>query len=87
MLIQPVSRQPELVRGTVVLLENHFIVWITEQHKRMEMISQQLYVPNRIEGYMHQRSQTLPQKKTPQTMIEPPCSCTVPTWHAQSMDS
>ncbi|GFU13792.1 hypothetical protein TNCV_939991 [Trichonephila clavipes] len=59
MLIQLVSGQPGLVRGTVVLLENSFIVQITEQHKRMEVITQQLYVPNCIEGgwYIHQRKQ------------------------------
>ncbi|GFT97131.1 hypothetical protein TNCV_3857971 [Trichonephila clavipes] len=67
MSIQPVSSKPRLVRGTVVLLENSITVRITEQHKRMEVITQQLYVPNCIEAgrYMHQRSQTMPQRNTP----------------------
>ncbi|GFU54781.1 hypothetical protein TNCV_1082351 [Trichonephila clavipes] len=60
--LQPASSQPTLVRGTVVFLENSITVRITEQYKRTEMVSQQPYVPNCIEGdwYTHQRSQTLP---------------------------
>ncbi|GFT40245.1 uncharacterized protein TNCV_627491 [Trichonephila clavipes] len=50
MLIQPASSQPGLVRGTIVLLETSITVWITEQQKGMEVITQQLYVPNCIEG-------------------------------------
>ncbi|GFW36850.1 hypothetical protein TNCV_4348911 [Trichonephila clavipes] len=50
MLIQPASSQPGLVRGTVVLLENSLTVRVTEQQKRMEMITQQHYLPNCIEG-------------------------------------
>ncbi|GFX65989.1 hypothetical protein TNCV_14101 [Trichonephila clavipes] len=66
MLIQPASGQPGLVKGTVVLLENSITVRITEQHKRMEVITQQLYVPNYIEDgwYTHQRSKTVPRKNT-----------------------
>ncbi|GFW90053.1 hypothetical protein TNCV_3485051 [Trichonephila clavipes] len=88
MLIQPANSRPGLLRGTLVLLENSITVRITEQHKWMEVITQQLYVPNCIEGgwYTHQRSQTVP-PKTSQTMIEPPCPCTVQTWHARSMTS
>ncbi|GFW41609.1 hypothetical protein TNCV_4035251 [Trichonephila clavipes] len=48
MLIQPASSQPGLVRGT--LLKNSFTVRITEQHKPMEVITQQLYTPNRIDA-------------------------------------
>ncbi|GFT49439.1 hypothetical protein TNCV_3366431 [Trichonephila clavipes] len=47
MLHQPASSQPGFVRGTVALLENFIIVRITEHHKEMEVITQQLYVPNR----------------------------------------
>ncbi|GFW16938.1 hypothetical protein TNCV_2760661 [Trichonephila clavipes] len=50
MLIQPASSQTGLVRGRVVMLENSITVLITEQHKRMELIIQQLYAPNCIEG-------------------------------------
>ncbi|GFX00180.1 hypothetical protein TNCV_296691 [Trichonephila clavipes] len=59
MLIQPDSTQPGHVRSTVALLGNSNTVRITEQHIRMEMITQQLYVPNCIGGgwYTHQRSQ------------------------------
>ncbi|GFV55696.1 hypothetical protein TNCV_754961 [Trichonephila clavipes] len=66
MLIQPASSQPGLVRGTVVLLENFTTVRVSEQHKR-KVNTQQLYVPNCIEGgwYTHQRSQTVPRKNTP----------------------
>ncbi|GFW92200.1 transposable element Tcb1 transposase [Trichonephila clavipes] len=49
-LIQPACNQPGLVRGTAVLLENSITVRITEQHKRVEVIIYQLYVPNCIEG-------------------------------------
>ncbi|GFW23195.1 hypothetical protein TNCV_3802951 [Trichonephila clavipes] len=60
------SSQPGHVRSAVVLLENSITVRITEQHKRMEVITQQLYVPNCIEGgwYSHRRSQTVPRKNT-----------------------
>ncbi|GFT92930.1 hypothetical protein TNCV_740801 [Trichonephila clavipes] len=83
MLIRPSSSQPRLVRSTVVLLENSITVRITEEYKRMEVITQQLYVPNYIEGgwYTHQTSKTVP----PQTMIDPPSPSTVPTWYAGSM--
>ncbi|GFW45727.1 thioredoxin-related transmembrane protein 1 [Trichonephila clavipes] len=86
--IQPASSQLGFVRGTLVLLENSITVGITEQHKQMGVITQQLYLPNCIEGgwYMHQRSQTVPQKNTPD-MIEPPCPGTVTTWHAGSIAS
>ncbi|GFU28953.1 integrase catalytic domain-containing protein [Trichonephila clavipes] len=50
MLIQPSSSQPGLVRGTVVLLQNYITVRVSEQHKRMEVITLQLHVPNRIKG-------------------------------------
>ncbi|GFW78233.1 hypothetical protein TNCV_137021 [Trichonephila clavipes] len=52
---------------TVVLLENCIAVRITEQYKRMEVITQQLYVPHCIKAgwYSHQRSQTVPRKNTP----------------------
>ncbi|GFW77124.1 putative transposable element [Trichonephila clavipes] len=49
MLLQPASSQLGHVRG-IVLLENSITVRITEQHKRIEVIIQQLYVPNCIEG-------------------------------------
>ncbi|GFX49082.1 hypothetical protein TNCV_786381 [Trichonephila clavipes] len=49
MLMQPVSSQPGLVRGTVALQEKSVTVRITEQHKWMEVITQQLDVLNRIE--------------------------------------
>ncbi|GFY19992.1 hypothetical protein TNCV_2146851 [Trichonephila clavipes] len=67
MIIQPASIQPEFFRGTVVLLENSITVQITEQHKRMDVITQQLYVPNCIEAgcYSHQKFQTVPRKYTP----------------------
>ncbi|GFW74288.1 hypothetical protein TNCV_2524911 [Trichonephila clavipes] len=67
MLIQSAICQPGLVRGTVVLLENSITVQITEQHKRMLVITQQLYVPNCIEGgwYTHHRPQAVPLKNTP----------------------
>ncbi|GFV26219.1 hypothetical protein TNCV_3150191 [Trichonephila clavipes] len=42
--------KPGLVRGTVVLLENSITVRITEQHERMEMVTQQFYEPNCIVG-------------------------------------
>ncbi|GFU94205.1 hypothetical protein TNCV_1302551 [Trichonephila clavipes] len=42
MLIQPASSQLGLVRGIVVLLKNAVTELITEQHKRMEVINQQL---------------------------------------------
>ncbi|GFU41290.1 hypothetical protein TNCV_3011161 [Trichonephila clavipes] len=88
MLIQPAISQPGLMRGTVVLLESSVTVRIIERHKRMEVIPQQLYVPNCIEvgRYTHQRPQTVP-RKTHQTMIESLCPCTVPTWHAEPMGS
>ncbi|GFU99780.1 hypothetical protein TNCV_506011 [Trichonephila clavipes] len=87
MLIQPASSQPGLVRGTVVLVENSITVWIAEQHKRVEVITQQLYVLIyiKISWYTHQKSQTAPGEKTPQTVIELPCPCTVQTWLAGSM--
>ncbi|GFT38941.1 hypothetical protein TNCV_388071 [Trichonephila clavipes] len=50
MLIQSASSHPGLVRGTVVLLENSITLRITEQHKRMEVVFQQLFAPNCIEG-------------------------------------
>ncbi|GFW35228.1 hypothetical protein TNCV_1695431 [Trichonephila clavipes] len=67
MLIQPCSSQPELARGTVVLLENSITMRVTEQHKRMEVITQQLEVPNSIEEgwYTNQRFPTAPRKNTP----------------------
>ncbi|GFT75722.1 hypothetical protein TNCV_3125221 [Trichonephila clavipes] len=40
--------QPGLVRGTVALLENSLTVRKKEQHKRMEVITQKLYVQNCI---------------------------------------
>ncbi|GFY16874.1 hypothetical protein TNCV_3689321 [Trichonephila clavipes] len=60
MIIQPTNSQPELMRGAVVLLENSITVRISGQRKRMEVITQQLYIPNCIDGgwYTHQRSQT-----------------------------
>ncbi|GFW23739.1 hypothetical protein TNCV_2032821 [Trichonephila clavipes] len=66
MLIQTASNQPGLVKGTVVLQENSITVRITEQYKRMEVITQQFYLPNCIEGgwYTPRRSQTVPQKNT-----------------------
>ncbi|GFY16923.1 transposable element Tcb1 transposase [Trichonephila clavipes] len=36
MLLQPASSQPELMEGTVVLLENSITVRITKEHKQME---------------------------------------------------
>ncbi|GFV65228.1 hypothetical protein TNCV_4572281 [Trichonephila clavipes] len=73
MLIQPVSGQLGLVRGTVVLLENSITVRIREQRKRIEVITnavryvEQLYVPNCIKGswYLHERTQIVPLKYTP----------------------
>ncbi|GFX74259.1 hypothetical protein TNCV_838131 [Trichonephila clavipes] len=60
MVIQPASCQPGLVRGTVIFLENSITVWIVEQHKRMEVITQQLYVSNCIEGgWMERPSRSL----------------------------
>ncbi|GFV49599.1 hypothetical protein TNCV_2814571 [Trichonephila clavipes] len=55
MLIQSASNEPGLVRGTVVLLENSLTMRTTEQNKRMEVFTQQLYVPKYVEGgwYMH----------------------------------
>ncbi|GFV04106.1 hypothetical protein TNCV_917271 [Trichonephila clavipes] len=50
MFIQPACCQPGLVRGTVALMENSIAVRIIERHKRMEMITQQLYVQNCTEG-------------------------------------
>ncbi|GFX12612.1 hypothetical protein TNCV_3157331 [Trichonephila clavipes] len=44
MLIQQVSSEPGLVRGTVDLLENSITGRITEQHKRMGVITQNLCV-------------------------------------------
>ena len=46
MLIQSASIRSGLMRDTVVLLENFITVPITKQHKRMEVIIEQLYVPN-----------------------------------------
>ncbi|GFT67267.1 hypothetical protein TNCV_2359471 [Trichonephila clavipes] len=59
---QPVANRDLL--GTVVLLEASITVRITEHHKRMEVVPQQLYVPNFIEEgwYTHQRSRTVPRK-------------------------
>ncbi|GBN11029.1 hypothetical protein AVEN_17607-1 [Araneus ventricosus] len=50
MLIQSGSSQPGPVRGAVVLLEYSISMWMTVQHKWMEVIAQQLYIPNHIEG-------------------------------------
>ncbi|GFU98760.1 hypothetical protein TNCV_1214761 [Trichonephila clavipes] len=63
----------------VVLQENSITVRITEPYKQMDVMTQQLYVSNSIEGgwYTHQKSQCL--EKPLQTTIEPPCPCTVPT--------
>ncbi|GFU05477.1 uncharacterized protein TNCV_3291191 [Trichonephila clavipes] len=36
------------MRGTVFLMENYITMRITEQHERMEVITQELYVPNCI---------------------------------------
>ncbi|GBN50179.1 hypothetical protein AVEN_1959-1 [Araneus ventricosus] len=47
-VIQPGSNQPGPVRGAVVLLEYSSSMWMTVQHQWMEVIAQQLYVPNRI---------------------------------------
>ncbi|GFS98445.1 hypothetical protein TNCV_3478401 [Trichonephila clavipes] len=49
MLLQPASSQPGLLRRTVILLENSITVRITEQNKRMEVITQTLSVPNCME--------------------------------------
>ncbi|GFT69661.1 hypothetical protein TNCV_1298701 [Trichonephila clavipes] len=67
MLIQPASSQLVLVTGTDVLLKNSITVRITEHHKRMEVITQQLYVPNCFERgwYTDQRSKTVLRKNTP----------------------
>ncbi|GFX72114.1 hypothetical protein TNCV_3050371 [Trichonephila clavipes] len=64
MLIPPDSSHPGLVRGTIVLLGNAITVQITEQHKRMKVVTHQLYVPNCIQRgwYMHRRSQAVPEK-------------------------
>ncbi|GFU88529.1 hypothetical protein TNCV_4442061 [Trichonephila clavipes] len=50
MFNQPANCQPGLVRGTVVLLENSITMRITEQSERMEVIPQQLNIPNCIVG-------------------------------------
>ncbi|GFT17514.1 hypothetical protein TNCV_4807561 [Trichonephila clavipes] len=62
---QPIENRD--VRGAVVLLENSITVQITDQHKRRELITRQLYILNCIGGgwYTLQRSQTVPQKNTP----------------------
>ncbi|GFU05475.1 hypothetical protein TNCV_3291171 [Trichonephila clavipes] len=86
-LHQPASSQPGLVRGTVVLLENSITAHITGEHKWMEVITQQLSVPNCMEFGTRTEDHKQCHEKTPQTMIEPPSSCTVPTWHAGSMTS
>ncbi|GBO10197.1 hypothetical protein AVEN_243356-1 [Araneus ventricosus] len=59
--------QPGPVRVAVVLLECCISMWMTVQQKWMEVIAQQLYEPNRIEGgwYKYQRSQKLPRENTP----------------------
>ncbi|GFX48571.1 hypothetical protein TNCV_584691 [Trichonephila clavipes] len=83
MLIQPTSSQPGFVRGKFVLLDT---VWITEPHTWMEVItSNSTYrIALREVGT---RTKDIKQchEKIPQTIIEPPCPCTVPTWHARSM--
>ncbi|GFU65149.1 hypothetical protein TNCV_4056191 [Trichonephila clavipes] len=50
MLIQSACSVSNLVRCTVVLLENSITARIKEQHKRIELTTQQLYVPKCIEG-------------------------------------
>ncbi|GFU93492.1 uncharacterized protein TNCV_2200701 [Trichonephila clavipes] len=50
---KPASSQQGLVRGTVFLLENSITLQKTEQHKQMEVINQQLYIPNCIEGVLY----------------------------------
>ncbi|GFV40359.1 hypothetical protein TNCV_4092231 [Trichonephila clavipes] len=80
-LIQPASSQTGLMRGTDVLLENSITVRITEQHKRIEVISQQLNVLNCIEGgwQTHVRSQKVPRKNTLEYDSAVSCPCTVTT--------
>ncbi|GFW25463.1 hypothetical protein TNCV_3721911 [Trichonephila clavipes] len=58
MLIQPANSQPGLARGIVVLQETSTTVRIAEKLKQIELITQQLYVTNCIEGgwYTHQIS-------------------------------
>ncbi|GFV59167.1 hypothetical protein TNCV_2339081 [Trichonephila clavipes] len=53
MLIEPANSQTGLVRGTILLPENSITVRITEQHKRMEVITQKIYVSNCIEEVLY----------------------------------
>ncbi|GFT01716.1 hypothetical protein TNCV_4205311 [Trichonephila clavipes] len=88
MLTQPASSQLGLVRGTVVLLENSITVRITEQHKRKEVIpSSSTYRITLREVGTPTKDRKQCHEKAPQTMIEPPCPCTVPTWYERSMAS
>ncbi|GFU55132.1 hypothetical protein TNCV_426371 [Trichonephila clavipes] len=65
MLIQPASSQEGLVRGTVVFLENSITVLIIEQHKWMEVITQQRMM---MVGTCTKDPKQC-HEKTPQTMI------------------
>ncbi|GFX79240.1 hypothetical protein TNCV_695521 [Trichonephila clavipes] len=66
MIIQSASSQPGLVKGSGAFLGNPITTRISEHHKRMEGISQQLYLPNCIERswYTHQ-TPSVPRKSTP----------------------
>ncbi|GFW19217.1 hypothetical protein TNCV_255441 [Trichonephila clavipes] len=83
MLIQSASSQPELVRGTVDLLENSINMRIKEQHKRMEEITQQIYVPNStagscdeahfwLNGYVNKQNCRIWSEANPQVFVETP---------------
>ncbi|GFT75463.1 hypothetical protein TNCV_4832781 [Trichonephila clavipes] len=78
---------PGVMRGTGVMLEISITVWITQQHKRMEVITQKIYVPATALKELRTRTKEPKQchEKKTQTMTEPPCPCTVLTWHARSM--
>ncbi|GFX50537.1 hypothetical protein TNCV_614661 [Trichonephila clavipes] len=53
---------------------------------QITVITQQLYIPNCIEGTRTKDPKQC-HEKTPQTMIEAPCLCTIPTWYAGFMAS
>ncbi|GFY07825.1 HTH_Tnp_Tc3_2 domain-containing protein [Trichonephila clavipes] len=80
MLLQPASSRPGLVRGTVVLLENSITVRITEQHKRMVAIPQQLYVPIHIMGVIYTSVSVL---SCPSKMCSPMVS--IEQWYSRRL--